>query len=277
MPRSNVMNFLANVGRRSWFHRIDPRTKIAVILVFSVIPLLFTDWRYILVYLLLTMPLWLTSNLDFRPMAGPLSAVGIFLTIIFLLNAVRGPSELTGEVDPFATYSWFYQLGPIVVTSHTVTRGLFLAMRLVAPMTIGLLVISTTDPTYLAKGLRKLGMPVAAVFMVLAGLRFIPIVTEQLFNILDAQTVRGLSSSRIQRTRLLVLPLFITSLRRTRTMGLAAESKGFGSRTWNEFYEEFKLGWADKAMLLLLAVVFFGSLYVRFVLGYGTAPVGWLK
>ena len=275
MARANVINFMSNVGRTSWFHKVDPRTKIAIIIFFSTIPLLFTDWRFILAYLLLTMPLWLTSNLAFRPMKGPLESLSIFLIAMFFLNASRTSGAMLAA-DQWSEYTWIIEFGPIAFTSHTVTRALFLAMRLIAPLTIGLLVISTTDPTVLAKGLRKLGMPIAPVFMVLAGLRFIPIVTEQLFNILDAQTIRGLSKSPIQKTKLMILPLFITSLRRTRTMGLAAESKGFGGRSWNEFYQDFKLSIIDKSILIFLGMLFIISLIMRFIYGLGTSNVGYL-
>ncbi|NPV76803.1 MAG: energy-coupling factor transporter transmembrane protein EcfT [Anaerolineae bacterium] len=276
MAKVNVTNFMSNVGRDSWVHRLDPRTKIAILVFFGTIPLFFTDFRFIIAYIVLTIPLWLTSNIDFRPMRGPFTAVGVFLTIIFLLNALRGPSELT-NTDVYSQYTWYIRFGPLVVTSHTVVRGLFLAMRLAVTLTIGLLIISTTDPTYLAKGLRKLKMPTTVVFMALAGLRFIPIITEQLFNILDAQTIRGVSGSRIEKTKLLFFPLFITSLRRTRTMGLACEAKGFGARRWNDFYEEFKVTGVDKVVLVALAVLAIVSLVLRFGLGMGTAGVGWIK
>jgi energy-coupling factor transport system permease protein len=276
MAKVNVSNFMANVGGDSWVHRLDPRTKIAILVFFSTIPLLFTDFRFMAFYILLTLPLWLTAGLNFRPMVGPFTAVGVFLTIIFLLNAVRGPSELT-QTDVYSQYTWYYQLGPIVVTSHTVARGFFLAMRLAVAVTIGLLVIATTDPTLLSKGLRKLGMPISVVFMAQAGVRFIPIIMEQLFNILDAQTIRGVSSSRIERTKLLMLPLFITSLRRTRTMGLACEAKGFGARKWNNFYEEFKMKITDKLLVGFLIVLSVVSLIVRFGFGMGVAVVGWIR
>jgi energy-coupling factor transport system permease protein len=113
--------------------------------------------------------------------------------------------------------------------------------------------------------------------MILAGLRFIPIITEQLYNILDAQTIRGVENSRIKRIRLLMLPLFITSLRRTRTMGLACEAKGFGARRWNNFYEEFYMKRADKLLLVGLAIVTVTALIVRFVFGYGMVLVGLTK
>lgn len=276
MAKINVTNFMSNVGRDSWVHRLDPRTKIAILVFFGTIPLFFTDYRFILIYIVLTLPLWLTSNIDFRPMKGPFIGVGFFLLIIFLLNALRGTSELV-NTDVYSQYTWYVQFGPLVVTSHTVIRGLFLAMRLAVTLTIGLLIISTTDPTYLAKGLRRLKMPTTVVFMALAGLRFIPIITEQLFNILDAQTIRGVGGSRVEKTKLLFFPLFITSLRRTRTMGLASEAKGFGARKWNDFYEEFKFTTADIALLVALLVLSVVSLVLRFGLGMGTAGVGWIK
>jgi energy-coupling factor transport system permease protein len=272
MPRINVINFMTNVDRVSWVHRLDPRTKIMLILFFSTIPLLFTDLKLSVFYIALTVPLWLTANIDYRPMAGPFVGVGFFLVIIFLLNAVRGPAELTNP-DPNNAYTWYLRLGPGVMTSHSVARGLWMAMRLVTSLTIGLLVVATTDPTYLAKGMKKLKVPTALVFMVLAGLRFIPIVTEQLFNILDAQTIRGVTSSRIERTRLLLLPLFITSLRRVRALGLATEAKGFGASRWNDFYEELCLRWPDKAILVGLAALTLASMVLRFGFGIGAGQI----
>ncbi len=276
MPKTNVTNFMSNIGRTSWVHQLDPRTKVFLLLVFSTLPIFFTDPRYIFIFVLLILPVWLTANVEFRSLRGPFFGVGIFLTMLFLLTAVVGPSELTNP-DPYSAYTWYYQLGPFVVTSRTITRGLWLAMRLAVPLTTDLLIITTTDPTYLAKGLRKLKIPTEVVFMILAGLRFIPIITEQLYNILDAQTIRGVENSRVKRVRLLLLPLFITSLRRTRTMGLACEAKGFGARRWNNFYEKFSFKPPDKLMLAGLAVVAVSAIVVRFVLGYGVTLVGLTK
>jgi len=276
MPKTNVTNFLANVDGTSWLHRLDPRTKLAVLVFFSIVPLFFTDWRFILVYIALSLPLWLSSRIDFRPMIGPLTGTGFFLLIIFLLTALQGMDAVTSP-SAGASFTWYYRVGPIAVTSHSFNRAIFLAMRLAVPMTIGLLMVSTTDPTYLAKGMRKLRMPATVTFMILSALRFIPIVTEQLFNILDAMTIRGVGHSLIKRTKLLVLPLFITSLRRTRTMGYACEAKGFGANRWNEFYEAFQLGTVDIAVIATTAVLTALSLFARFGLGLGTVADSWVR
>jgi energy-coupling factor transport system permease protein len=165
----------------------------------------------------------------------------------------------------------------VVVTSHTFFRGLYIAGRIGVPMTIGLFIVATTDPTSLGKGLRLMKLHASVVFMVLAGLRFIPIVSEQMMNILDAMSIRGVGKSRIERTKLLILPLFITSLRRTRTMGSACEVKGFGAGAWNNFYQDFRLKRIDWAILILLIILTIAFLYIRFGLGLGSATVGWTR
>ena len=173
------------------------------------------------------------------------------------------------DTDPRMAYTWHIQLGSMAITSRSFAQGIFMALRLATPLTIGFLVISTTDPTYLAKGLRKLKMPTALIFMVLAGLRFIPIVMEQLYNILDAQTIRGVGSSRIERTKLLLLPLFITSLRRVRLLGMATEAKGFGASKWKDYYEVFDLGKIDKVIILVLIILSVVLVVMRFGFGFG--------
>ncbi len=261
-------NFLSNVDRKSWFHDLDPRLKICLMLFFGAIPLIFTDPRVVLFFIVLCLPLWFTANLDFKSMIGPLVGAGFMILIVFLFNTVR--LEGNTLVDANSQFSWHISIGPILITSHTFLLGLFLAGRLLVPVTIGLLIIATTDPTYLAKGVRKLGIPIPVVFMLLAALRFIPIIMEQLLNILNALSIRGMSGSRIKRTQLLLMPLFITSLRRTRTMGLASEAKAFGAGLWNNFYEDFHLGRNDKMLLAGMIVLALAALILRFGFGFGS-------
>lgn len=277
MANVSVVSFLANIDRDSWVHRLDPRTKVAILVFFSVIPLLFTDYRFIFLFILLVLPLWLTAKLNFRPLITPFIGVGFFMLVLFVFTAIRGPSELTNPVPEAANFTWFWEFGPIVITSHTFFRGLYIAGRIGVPMTIGLFIVATTDPTSLGKGLRLMKMHGSVVFMVLAGLRFIPIVSEQMMNILDAMSIRGVSRSRIERTKLLILPLFITSLRRTRTMGSACEVKGFGAGAWNNFYQDFRLKRIDWAILILLLILTIFFIYIRLVLGLGSSTVGWTR
>jgi hypothetical protein len=102
-------------------------------------------------FIVLSLPLWLTSKINFRPMVGPFVAAGFFMLIIFLLNAVRGANVLT-SLDPNEAFTWHFQMGPIVLTSHSVTRGLFVAIRLAVPLTIGLLIMPPPTPARSVRG-----------------------------------------------------------------------------------------------------------------------------
>jgi len=78
-------------------------------------------------------------------MRGP-SRGCVFLTVIFLLNALRGPSEIT-NTDVYSQYTCISNLARLLLPAIPLF-GVFLAMRLAVTLTIGLLIISTTDPTY---------------------------------------------------------------------------------------------------------------------------------
>ena len=116
MAGGGVTNFLANIDRNSWVHKLDPRTKVAILVFFSVFPLLFTDYRFLFFFFLLILPLWLTANLNFRPMIGPFLGVGFFMLILFVFTALRTPAELTNPAPEAANFTWFIKAGPIVAT-----------------------------------------------------------------------------------------------------------------------------------------------------------------
>jgi len=102
VANTSVVSFLANIDRDSWAHRLDPRTKVAILVFFSVIPLLFTDYRFIFMFILLVLPLWLTSKLNFRPLISPFMGVGFFMLVLFVFTAIRGSSELTNPAPEAA-------------------------------------------------------------------------------------------------------------------------------------------------------------------------------
>jgi energy-coupling factor transport system permease protein len=154
---------------------------------------------------------------------------------------------------------------------------LILGYRLILLLMPVMLIMATTEPTQMAKGLMKMGVPVSISFTILATLRFLPLVFEVTARVMEAQRVRGLTYTgwvdRLKNFKYLLLPLFINTLRSSRTLGLSVESKGFGARRWNEFYRDFQMQRADWLILAALVVISLASLYIRFVLNLGWTPV----
>ena len=155
--------------------------------------------------------------------------------------------------------------------------GLILGSRLLILLMPVVLVIATTGPSHLAKGFLKMGMPVTISFILLATLRFLPLVFEVASRVMEAQRVRGLTyktfRDRINNFKFLLVPLFINTLRQSRTLGLAVESKGFGARKWKEFYRDFAMRQTDWVALAGLVIFVALMLYIRFGLNLGWTPI----
>ena len=94
---------------------------------------------------------------------------------------------------------------------------------------------------------------------------------------MGAQPARGLTykswRDRINNFKYLVEPVFINTLRQSRTLELAVESKGFGARKWNEFYRDFAMKRGDWTALAGLALFVAFAVYIRFGLNLGWTPI----
>ncbi len=70
------------------------------------------------------------------------------------------------------------------------TYGMAQSLRMIAPMTLGLVIFWTEDPVRILTGLNKLKLPYAVSFMVMTCLRFIPITLAEAKVTLDSQRLR---------------------------------------------------------------------------------------
>lgn len=261
-------SFVSNYEKDTWMHRLDPRIKLIFIISFVMIPLLFTDIRYLLVISAVLIPVWITSKIDAKPISALIVAVVIF-SLVAVVFATFYNYNVPGQKE-------YFRIGILAATDIGFQSGIMLGVRAAIPSLVVLILICTTDPAMLAKAMMKLKMPLAVAFMMLAALRMFPMVTEEMSNISTAQTIRGVDKKGFSNTfkafKMASMPLMINSLRRSRTMGLAIESKGFGKRAWKEYYQDFKLTKTDILVLVLTIVALAACIYIRYVLGLGVDP-----
>ena len=91
-------------------------------------------------------------------------------------------------------------------------------------------------------------------------LRFIPILYEEFQNIKNAQRIRGVTFSgsfisKILDLKSLLIPLFLSSIRRADALSDALIVRGYNSRENRTFYSTHKLSYID-IVFLLLAISF---------------------
>ena len=212
-------------GSEGWLRRIDPRLKVCWSLLFLLSPVLAGPiWRVALVggLLLLTLlsglppRLWLRSCLMLALLSITVGLLSLFLPAVDppMAFSLRDPSELPDVI--VETPSWdllrlgpislgSLSLGPLVIDRASALLGLR-ASTLVFTMIHSVnLVLITTPPedlvwalSWFLSPLRRLGVPVNRLsFQLLLALRFLPLVQEELQNLLRSLVSRAVSLRKL--------------------------------------------------------------------------------
>ena len=209
-------------------HRMDPRTKL--ILLVGYIVALFTAENWIS-YAVVFLFLGITVAISTIPLKAFVSGMKP-LVMILIFTGVLNVFFTTGE--SIALKFWI-----ITIYWEGVVRALFMMVRILLLITGTFLLTYTTSPITLTDGLesllsplKKIKLPVHELSMMMCiALRFIPTLIEETDKIMSAQKARGAdfeSGKLIQRVKALVpilVPLFISAFRRADELATAMECR----------------------------------------------------
>lgn len=252
----------------SVLHRLDPRARI-------------------LTYAFLLGAVTLTPHVWGLVLGLAAAVAGLLIARISLQYALRGLlpplpfllilAVLQVFLYPGADQAAILHLGPLAVTPGGLLTGGMLLLRFAA-LILGLSLASFTLSTselilglnLLLRPLGKLGLPVEdLVLMVQVTLRFIPFLMLTAERIVKAQASRGAawgkgSGGPLRRARQvlpMIVPLFLTSLRRAENLALAMDARGYGASeertSMRELHFTLTDGLAVGAGVLLAATVVF--------------------
>lgn len=221
---------------QSPLQRLDPRTRILGATLFLGGITFLRSPLGLLLGLLAALLAWRFSRIPWGPLLRGWRSALPFLLILALLQILFRVGE-EGRI--------FFQMGNIVVSSHDLAAGTNLVLRFSACITVIGLATSTLSASEITRGSESLLRPLAVVrfpvhdfvMVVQVTLRFFPLLAQSAERIAKAQASRGAdwrpSGSLLQRIRQivpLIVPLFVTSLRRAEHMALAMDARGYGSR-----------------------------------------------
>ena len=206
-------------------HRLDPRTKLLLVVLFIVALFQARGW---VAYGVLTLTVAVCMT------ASHISARNIFKGLkpmIFIL-------ALTGVLNIFYTGGTPILPGWII-TWEGIARAIQMVLRIVLLITGTFLLTYTTSPIALTDGLelllnplKKLRFPVHEMTIMMSmALRFIPTLIEETDKIMSAQKARGAdfeTGSLMDRAKALLpvlVPLFVSAFRRADELAVAMESR----------------------------------------------------
>ena len=212
----------------SIIHRLDPRTKLIMLVVYIVALFMATSWiSYALMFVFLASVIK-ASTIPLKSIVKgmkPLVMILIFTGVLNLFFTQEG----TLLVD-----FWI-----IRIYSGGLSRAVLMVLRILMLITCTFLLTYTTSPIALTDGLealmnplKKIKVPVHELSMMMCiALRFIPTLIEETDKIMCAQKARGAdfeNGSLMERAKALIpilVPLFISAFRRADELATAMECR----------------------------------------------------
>jgi len=247
--------------KNTFFHRLDPRTKIWAMLVSFALLLLFQDPRFELAGLLVILVYGALAG-----SLGNLKKIWLLLLLIGLLSFLGWAVMARGTTPLF----WH-------ITRESLLYGLGTAIKIDAMIVAGIVFLSATRNEEVALGLIRLGLPYPAAFAFSMALRLVPTFVGAGFTAIEAQRSRGLDLDegnviqRAQKHIPLLAPIFLNTIRSTNQLAMALEGRGFGARKKRTYYLQigFKAG---DAVLFVLSLALLGLAVWLRIKGWGLIP-----
>lgn len=212
----------------SFVHKLDPRVKIILTIAYIVMLFLvkeFIGFAVAIAFLLILYPI---AKIPLKMILKGLKPILPLILFTAILNIffVKGSNIL-------------WQWGIFTISQEGIRLAIFMSIRILALIAGSSLLTYTTSPIALTDGIERLLKPLKylkfpvhelAMMMTIA-LRFIPTLLEETDKIISAQKARGAdmeSGGIIQRAKALIpilIPLFISAIRRAEELALAMECR----------------------------------------------------
>lgn len=247
-----MLNVIDYVPGTTALHKLNPVSKLALAAAIIIATFLAQSWVALVGLLALTLGLGVYAGVQPRlisllKLLVPIAAIMFVLQLAF----VRGGQDI-----------WVF------VTTEGLATGGRACLRLLGVALPLVLMLTVTKLTDLANAcVEVLHVPYTYAFTFTTALRFVPVFTQEMNAIMEAQTARGVefdTKNPFKKMTLMLpvcIPLLVTSVGKTDAIALAAEQRGFYLRTRESSYKRYPLRTLDAAALACcVAIVALGAL-----------------
>lgn len=246
-------------------HRLDPRTKFLLVVLFIFIEVAFLDIRLLIVPFTASILLYLSAKIPFKEVKGTWK---FLITIIVLITSVNTFFTLLGTNVPhphIIAQFWVFK---------ATTEGIFLAagamMRFLSLAVVSMCLVNTTDPGLYAPALAKLKMPYKGAFVVDLAMRYLPVYVEELETTMNAQMARGYKVkirggffARILNTVPLIVPVAMNAMLSIYDVADAMELRAFGAEKTRTWYRTVNFKRTDYASIAILFTMLAVAIFLR--------------
>jgi energy-coupling factor transport system permease protein len=250
-----MAEILQYVHKDAFLHRLHPYTKIAFILVVSLIGITATSLVFltIMVLALLAVAAYsrlLTESLQQLKLILVMSVIFILVTVITMPN---------GDILGYGIPQGVPVIGGLIpITSGGLEIGLVLTLRFMILIFAFQLFLVSTQPRDLVNAMEKAGLPIDYILMFIIALRFIPTLQVEGLRIHEAQLARGFNPGtgfvgKIRSVAPIAIPLVSNALLRSNVLGLTIDMRGYRTGKKTHVRERVLVS-RDYAVLRILGI-----------------------
>ncbi|MFL5681415.1 MAG: energy-coupling factor transporter transmembrane component T family protein [Chloroflexota bacterium] len=250
------------LGRGSWLARRDPRVLVLVVVLFIFAAVQVWDGRLMAALLALALLYYRSAHIPFHEVRRNWIAALTLITIVVSVNTVLTGSRLEGvEVHPYFTI-------PIigtVVSAESIAYALTQWMRYAAMVAVGFPIAFCIAPADFGVTFARLGIPEKFAVGVDLTFRFIPSLSNDFQETIDAQRIRGHDPSakrggpvaKLRGLIPLLTPLTVNAIAGAEDTIDAMDMRAFGTgkRTWLRHLRFDRTDWLVIAFFAALLVV----------------------
>lgn len=248
----------------SFIHKLDPRTKILITLLYIVSLFLINKFfAYLIVIAILGICIY-NAKIPLKLIFRGLKPIFFLILLTAILNAFMNSGD-----------NLLFQFGFLKVYEEGLRIAGFMALRLIFLIIGTSMLTYTTSPIELTDGIEKLLRPIGknlahelAMMMTIA-LRFIPTLTEETDKIMKAQKARGANfetGNLMDRAKSLIpilVPLFISSFRRADELAMAMEARCYRGGEGRTRMKKLAFSLRDFIAFLIYGCIIAVFIYIR--------------
>jgi len=236
--------------------KIDVRTKMLIAAIFSLLALIYHQVPILASLLLLNILVLVLFRVPLKVGGGLKTLLMMYGTLTFLQSLFVKSGEplvVVGNMYLLTTDGLYYGVSVILRFSILLMSGLLLMRCPVNDMLVAL---------------AKMKLPYEIVFMVLLGIRFMPMMAGEIQTTLNHVQLRGVNLRKVYKKKVvrvylsILLPLVYSIWQKAEKLTILLELRGFRRYETREYYREIAMGKADYLIMGLTICLTVSFVYI---------------
>lgn len=202
--------------------KLDPRTKLITVLCISTLGLVIKDRGYLATVLILTIIVAKSYRVDLKRSFKKIKSLIYVLVLIAIIQSIFSQGgEVLFSIRNFT-----------ILTTRGLEKGLEFIFRMMI-IIFSATIITTSNSREIVQGFVQWGLPYDIAFMVALGIRFLPILSQEIKDSLTAIQLRGVDiktipiRERISIYSYIFTPILVGTILKAEKLSTAIEMRGF--------------------------------------------------